>query len=197
VPFALVSALSAALHAVQPLPAVEPAFLQADVAVRPPPAFIAFCRTWPEECATSPEREIRADARTLALLLAVNASVNHMIEPQAEAPGVDEWRLGVARGDCDEYALAKRSRLLDLGLPVSALRLAVARTRGGERHLVLAVRTDRGDLVLDNLTDAILPVDRAALVFEMIQSPDKARGWAAVEPALAGPDAVAVTPVAR
>jgi predicted transglutaminase-like cysteine proteinase len=196
-PFGIVTALSAALQALQPTPAIEPAFLRAEVAVRPPPAFIAFCEAWPAECATSPEREIRADARTLALLAAPNLAVNRTIAPQPDAPGTDVWRLGVAAGDCDDYAVAKRRRLIDHGLPASALRLAVARTDRGERHLVLAVRTDRGDLVLDNLTDAVLPVDRAALAFEMIQRPDKARGWAGVEPTRAGGAAVAVIPAAR
>lgn len=196
-PFGIVTALSAALQALGAPPAGAPAHLEAAVAVRPPPAFIAFCRTWPAECATSAEREIRAEGRALARLAAVNLAVNRAIAPRPDAPGTDVWRLGVAAGDCDDYALEKRHRLVALGLPASALRLAVARTPAGERHLVLVARTDRGDLVLDNLTDAILPVDRAALVFEMIQQPDKPRGWAAVEPARAGSAAVAVTPAAR
>lgn len=198
-PFGISTTLSAALAAAQPMPAAEPRFLKEDVAVRPPPAFIAYCETWPAECVTSPETEIRADARTLALVAAVNVGVNRAIEPQPEPPGRDVWRIGVSRGDCDDYAVTKRHRLIGHGLPASALRLAVARTPWGERHLVLVVRTDRGDLVLDNLTDAILPVDRTGLVFEMIQRPERARGWAAVEPARAGPAAVAVavTPAAR
>lgn len=196
-PLQLATNLAAALGAVQALPTAEPAVLETGVAVRPPPAFIAFCETWPEECRISAEREIAADARTIALLAAVNVGVNRAIVPLADPPGRDVWRLDATHGDCDDYAVAKRHALMGHGLPASALRLAVTRTAWGERHLVLVVRTDRGDLVLDNLTDAILPVDRTGLVFETMQRPDKPRGWAAVAPATSGASAVAVTPAGR
>lgn len=196
-PLHLATHLAAALGVVQALPTAEPVVIETGVSVRPPPAFIAFCETWPDECRISAEHEIAIDARTIALLAAVNVGVNRAIVPQPDPPGRDVWRLDTAHGDCDDYAVAKRHALMSHGLPASALRLAVTRTAWGERHLVLVVRTDRGDLVLDNLTDAILPVDRTGLVFESMQRPDKPRGWAAVAPATRGASAVAVTPAAR
>jgi predicted transglutaminase-like cysteine proteinase len=120
-----------------------------------------------------------------------------MNAPQRDPVGADIWRLGAVSGDCDDFAVDKHHRLIAFGLPASALRLSVAPTRASERYFVLVARTDRGDLVLDNLTDAILPFDRAALVFEMIQQPDKPRGRAGVEPALDAACVAAVNAAAR
>jgi len=49
----------------------------------------------------------------------------------------------------------KQSRLIQKGWPESALLIAVVDTAEGQRHAVLLVRTNFGDLVLDSLTDKI------------------------------------------
>jgi predicted transglutaminase-like cysteine proteinase len=92
----------------------------------------------------------------------VHAVVNAMIRPMSDlaAHGVAErWQPvdGRAGGDCDDYALTKLYRLVELGWPRDALRLTMASLPDGEDHLVLTVRTDRGDYVLDNLRAEPLP----------------------------------------
>lgn len=57
-----------------------------------------------------------------------------------------------------------------MGWSSRALRIATAVTRSGEGHAVLIVRTDRGDLVLDNRVNTIKYFDRTDLRLEMIQS---------------------------
>jgi predicted transglutaminase-like cysteine proteinase len=42
---------------------------------------------------------------------------------------------------------------------------------------VVTVRTDRGDFVLDNLTDAIKSWDQTGYRFLKLQSPDHAGRW--------------------
>ena len=51
--------------------------------------------------------------------------------------------------------MSKRKALIAAGFPASALRLAVVKTRQGEGHAVLVVKTDKGDRILDNRTNAI------------------------------------------
>ena len=41
--------------------------------------------------------------------------------------------------------------------------MTIVRDQDGEGHAVLTVKTDRGDFVLDNLTDEILPWNRPAI----------------------------------
>jgi predicted transglutaminase-like cysteine proteinase len=100
----------------------------------------------------SRERELRR----------VHALVNALIRPMSDlaAHGVAErWQPidGRGGGDCDDYALTKLHRLVGLGWPRDALRLTMASLPNGEDHLVLTVRTDRGDYVLDNLEADPLP----------------------------------------
>jgi predicted transglutaminase-like cysteine proteinase len=45
--------------------------------------------------------------------------------------------------------------LIAKGWPQGTLRIAVVRTEFGQRHLVLVVRSNDGDIVLDNLSPKI------------------------------------------
>ena len=102
----------------------------------------------------------RALARELD---AVQREVNAALRPASdrEAFGLAEHWTPVAgpggRGDCDDFALTKLHRLVRQGWPRDALRLTSAVLPDGQEHLVLAVRTDRGDYVLDNLRPAPFP----------------------------------------
>jgi len=50
----------------------------------------------------------------------------------------------------------------------------------GEGHAVLAIRTDKGDFILDNLTDAIRRWDETGYVFLMRQSSDYPGRWVTI-----------------
>ena len=91
--------------------------------------------------------------------------------------GADQWQVAPAAGDCEDYALTKRHMLIRSGWPASSLRLAVARTPWGEGHMVLVVRTSKGDLVLDNLTGSVRQWSKTGLRWEMIQSSRNPRNW--------------------
>lgn len=77
--------------------------------------------------------------------------------------------IGQGRGDCEDFAIAKYYSLIELGIPVSKLRLvyvkAVQTGPAGsflQAHMVLAYyATPNADpLVLDNLNPLILPASR-------------------------------------
>ncbi len=55
----------------------------------------------------------------------------------------------------EDYVLAKRRALIQAGISPSALRIAYVKTRGGEGHAILVVKTDRGEFVLDNLNGKV------------------------------------------
>jgi predicted transglutaminase-like cysteine proteinase len=57
------------------------------------------------------------------------------------------------------------------------LRLAVVKTASGVGHLVLVVVTIKGDLVLDNLTEAIRPWQNTDYQWLKIQSASDAHYW--------------------
>ena len=61
-------------------------------------------------------------------------------------------------GDCEDYAIFKYVSLRLLGLPAKRLRLVVLQdTLRDLAHAVLAVYGDKDVLILDNVTDAVLP----------------------------------------
>jgi predicted transglutaminase-like cysteine proteinase len=51
----------------------------------------------------------------------------------------DWWEPAVDKGDCEDIVLAKRQRLMDLGWPADALRIAVVIDGHGALHAVLTV----------------------------------------------------------
>src|SRR5690606_23222094 len=65
------------------------------------------------------------------------------------------WTYPDGYGDCEDFVLAKRRLLIEQGWDPSTLLIAVVRQSNGDGHAVLMVRTDRGDLVLDNLDSMI------------------------------------------
>ena len=89
----------------------------------------------------------------------VNSSVNRSVRSIEDSRqyGVPEhWALPTRRGgDCEDFALLKMRELIEQGVPANSLLLATALDRRGGSHAVLIVRTDQGDLVLDNLTNSI------------------------------------------
>jgi predicted transglutaminase-like cysteine proteinase len=59
-------------------------------------------------------------------------------------------------GACHSYALLKRRMLMQAGWPRSALLMTVVREANGEGHAVLTVKTNKGEFILDNLSQNIL-----------------------------------------
>jgi len=98
----------------------------------------------------------------------------------------DYWALPLSRpgrvtaGDCEDFVMEKRHRLLAAGFPMAQLSIALLRTRWGETHAVLLVETDEGALVLDNRSNDVRPWWRVEERWIMRQSPDNPRAWVAV-----------------
>lgn len=86
-------------------------------------------------------------------LLQINAHWNQAIKPvnDIDLYQTEEfWTYPREYGDCEDYVLAKRRSLIERGWAPSALLITVVKQANGEGHAVLTVRTDRGDLILDN-----------------------------------------------
>ena len=120
-----------------------------------------FCRKVPSECAIRlPDRgPVVTNDALMAMVRKVNVAVNKAVKPMSdfEIYGRDEvWAYPVnGVGDCEDYVLEKRRQLASKGLSLSNLLITVVRKPDGEGHAVLTLRTDKGDLILDNLDDEI------------------------------------------
>jgi predicted transglutaminase-like cysteine proteinase len=152
---------------------------------------VRFCLRYPADCRSDPADKDRIELsdQTSELLKRVNRGVNGAITPTLKTYGTnieDRWTIAPSRGDCNDYAVTKRHELIAEGLPARALRLSVVKTASGIGHLVLVVTTTKGDLVLDNLTDAIRSWQNTGYQWLKIQSAADARFWYAIGPARAG-----------
>ncbi|MGE3067416.1 MAG: transglutaminase-like cysteine peptidase [Hyphomicrobiaceae bacterium] len=157
---------------------------------QPPYGFVLFCNRMPRECADTSlvEQRMPADPDRLSELDTVNRAVNREIEPATdmEIYGQTEyWTIPTDRGDCEDYALLKRKRLIARGWPASALLMTVVRDEKGEGHAVLTARTQIGDLILDNKNDEVKPWYRTPYRYVMRQSYLDPRVWMSLDPAQA------------
>jgi predicted transglutaminase-like cysteine proteinase len=149
---------------------------------RPIAAWTTFCQDYAAECAVdrSEPARIALNAATWSTIVSVNRRINKAIEPMTDQEHLhvaDRWDLAEdGIGDCEDYQLLKRHILAEAGLPRRAMRMTVVIDEKGEGHAVLTLITDRGDLVLDNKTDMILPWHRTGYVFIKRESQD-AQAW--------------------
>jgi predicted transglutaminase-like cysteine proteinase len=159
----------------------------------PPIGYVEFCNANPFECL--PEgRELERVELTpdrWRELAALNKAVNQTIKPMSDMAlynVVEHWTYpDLGRGDCEDYVLLKRRKLMELGWPQSALLITVVRDENGEGHAVLTVRTTRGDYILDNKHSRILSWQRTPYVFIKRQSGKDPRQWVSLIPLEAGP----------
>ncbi|MCJ7994715.1 transglutaminase-like cysteine peptidase [Rhizobium cremeum] len=153
-------------------------FLEEKTPTIAPYAFVKLCVETPRECRTKGgANRTQLNSRVERALVSVNRSVNKAILPGKDNKGNDAWRLSPRSGDCEDYAVTKRKKLIDGGLPPRSIRLAMATTPNGEAHVVVIVKTPTADLVLDNRNDEIKPVNKVDLHWLMIESADNPKRW--------------------
>lgn len=92
---------------------------------------------------------------------AVNAAVRY-VSDYAQHGEVDRWSaplatFATAKGDCEDYAIAKYVALREAGFPSDELRLVLVRDRAvGQDHAVLAAHLDDHWLILDNRSSELI-----------------------------------------
>ena len=141
-----------------------------------------FCQHRPDECRANPDpvAAVSLNEGLWQQLLAVNAGINQAIvsvTDQELYQVAEFWTYPNGYGDCEDYALAKRRELINAGWPASTLLMAVVKQANGEGHAVLMVRTDRGDLVLDNQIGTVDLWNQTPYKFIKRQSQAHAGQW--------------------
>lgn len=141
-----------------------------------------FCQRLPTECTPQNHTNtpLKLTSALWSLINRVNEQVNHAITPvtDQELWGIQEfWSYPEHFGDCEDFVLEKRRRLIEAGIPASHLLITVVRQANGDGHAVLTIHTDRGDLVLDNLSGRILPWSATDYAFLKRQSASHAGQW--------------------
>lgn len=163
-----------------------PAFMPTGARTTQPIGHYEFCRRHPEECRLKgPKRApVELTRQLWAAMIEINNAVNAAITPRTDVEiwGEEEvWSYPAEVGDCEDYALEKRRRLMSLGIPAGDLLITVARQKNGDGHAVLTVRTSRGDFVLDNLEPRLLAWSQTEYTYLKRQSERNSGAWVAVD----------------
>ena len=172
------------------------AHLHAGQSSRTPIGWSQFCDDNPTDCRAprSAQSVMRLDDRSWSELLTVNLKFNQAIAPvtdQDQFGVIENWSYAkTGMGDCEDYVLEKRRELIRRGWPLSALLITVVIDKDGGGHAVLTVVTDRGEFVLDNQTDKVLPWSKSGLTFIRRQSPENQNVWQDLGRFLGRPDVV-------
>ena len=114
----------------------------------------------------------------------VNASVNRAIRPvtDRELFGRDElWTYPNGAGDCEDFVLLKRKKLMERGFAAADLLITVVRKPDGEGHAVLTVRSSEGDFILDNLENEVKLWSETPYRYLKRQASVHAGRWVSIE----------------
>ncbi len=151
-----------------------------------PKGWTQFCRERPLECrgeAHEPQVPELTEARMVELER-INREVNHSVKPRTDIRnyGVSEkWTYpDNGYGDCEDYALLKRRKLIELGWPREALLITVVWS-GNEGHSVLTAHTDKGDYVLDNQNPHVLLWTKTRYDYVKRQSRNNQNEWVYID----------------
>jgi len=174
-------------------------FISVGEATRAPIGWVEFCVEYDPECKTKPSapRDVVLSGQAWKDLVRINRWVNTTVKPMTD---MDHWGV-VERwnypddgyGDCEDYVLAKRKMLMQAGWPREALLMTVVRDKNSDGHAILTVKTDKGEYVLDNQTDDILPWTDTGYRFVKRQSQSDPNVWVS----LGDPRATPLTATAR
>ena len=153
-------------------------------ATKAPGGWLQFCAKDPEECkpSTDAARDVILTPDLLQQLFSINKHVNDRVKwtSDRELYGMAEnWTYPLDRGDCDDIVLLKRRLLAKAGWPVGSLLITTVDDPNSGRHAVLTVRTDRGEMILDNQTPEILFWYETGYRYLTRQSPTDPNIWVA------------------
>lgn len=112
----------------------------------------------------TPPDMVQETPELMSLLKKVNSEINRYryVEDIKQYKTLDHWTAKIEeseRGDCDDYTLSKRKRLMESGVPFQCLFPTICYVKG-EGHLVLVVRTTNSDYLLDNIEQEVVAIDK-------------------------------------
>ncbi|MGI9350996.1 MAG: transglutaminase-like cysteine peptidase [Rhizobiaceae bacterium] len=118
-----------------------------------------------------------------------NGTVNELISYRSDKRAyrkLDYWAnpsesLGRGYGDCEDYVILKMALLSGMGVPTNSMSMIVVKDMQRDLyHAVLAIRTNRGTLILDNLNENVIAdhqVKQYLPLFSFSEEKSWIHGW--------------------
>ncbi len=166
-----------------PAKAASDNFLTARMTVSSPAGAKNLCARYGWACSRSSAPTPIAGP-DLDLAIRMNRQINRQvssISDQGQYGRAEYWALPTGRGgDCEDFALIKKKRLIEAGIDPQMLLISTALDRNRNAHAVLIMRTVHGDFVLDNLRDEVLHWRQTGYTYLRMQDPANPSRWTAV-----------------
>jgi predicted transglutaminase-like cysteine proteinase len=146
----------------------------------------AYCQNYRADCniRSASTNPVKLTRTRWSELNKVNQQVNNTVTPvtDQEFYNTEEyWTYPGKFGDCEDFVLLKRKLLIALGWAPANLLITVVKQSNGDGHAVLTARTDRGDFILDNLEDRIMPWYETGYYFLKRQSARHSGRWEGID----------------
>lgn len=169
-----------------PAPSATALSMQTGAITSQPIGHYEFCQSHRPECEIKTKSTVapRVTDFGWSVIRQVNLAVNSEVTPMTDMDmyGKDEvWAYPDGAGDCEDYVLLKRKRLLDKGFSPADLLITVVRKPDGEGHAVLTVRTAQGDFILDNLDNDVKIWSKTPYRFLKRQASFNTGRWVTIE----------------
>jgi predicted transglutaminase-like cysteine proteinase len=196
----IIAALTAAVVNVTAASERQFPYVSVSGVTQAPIGWVEFCASNPNECATAPTppRDMALTPWAFKELARINTWVNDTIRPMTDLEHwgvIERWSYpDDGYGDCEDYVLLKRRMLMSAGWPREALLITVVRDRDEEGHAVLTVKTDRGEYILDNQAEAVLPWSKTGYRFVKRQSQHDPNVWVSLGDSRPAPPTAAARP---
>ena len=162
----------------------DPAYLRMGAVQAPPRGAEDLCVAHVWACRVDGMSSPVSAKSQMTIVTMINREINATvpeISDLAQYGELERWALPTARGgDCEDIAMRKKSDLIEAGIAPQGLMLSTVLDRDLNAHAVLVFRSESGDLVLDNLTDRILPWAETGYSFLRMQDPASPDRWRAV-----------------
>lgn len=180
------AAVFASAGAAIPAPSASALSMQTGAITSQPIGHYEFCQTHRPECEIKTKSTVapRVTDFGWSVIRQVNLAVNSEITPMTDMDlfGKDEvWAYPEGAGDCEDFVLLKRKRLMEKGFSPSDLLITVVRKPDGEGHAVLTVRTAQGDFILDNLENDVKLWSKTPYRFLKRQASFNTGRWVTIE----------------
>jgi predicted transglutaminase-like cysteine proteinase len=151
-----------------------------------PYGWVEFCARYRGECEDEDRavQPIELTPAAMRKIQRINAWVNKNIVAVSDQDHwgvVDQWDYPTdGKGDCEDFALLKRRMLIEEGFPRQALLMTVVKESNGDGHAILTIKTNRGEFVLDNLSNEVKPWTKAPYRFVKRQSEANQNVWVSI-----------------
>ena len=140
---------------------------------------VIFCKSNRSQCRNTGSKAKQLTSKSWRQLATINARINRNMKERNDR-GPDSWNINGRYGDCEDFALTKRNRLLKAGWSSGSLLITTGYLPNGIYHAVLVARTDHGDYVLDNLSGRIKPWNKVSYRWKKQQTTTNPRRWVRV-----------------